>query len=79
MGFYDATNFLRKLPSKHCIKEELYIAVNLKLTWQHLLSEFRSKQTKAVRVNQVHLSLNQVHVSLWASMAASMITSFTQH
>ena len=40
--------------------------VDLELTWQYLLSEFRPKQTKAVCVNQVDLSL-------WASMAVSMI------
>ena len=44
------------------------IAVDLELTWQHLLSEFRPKQTKAASVNRVDLSL-------WASMAARMITS----
>ena len=46
------------------------IVVNVELTWQHLLSEFHPKQTRAVRVNRFHLSL-------WASMAARMITSFT--
>ena len=44
------------------------IAVDLELTWQHLLSEFHPKQTRAVCVNRFHLSL-------WASMAARMITS----
>ena len=47
------------------------LVVDLELTWQHLLSEFRPKQTKAVCVNQFHLSL-------WACMAARMITSFMQ-
>ena len=42
------------------------IAVDLELTWQYLLSEFRPKQTRAVCVNRFHLSL-------WASMAAHMI------
>ena len=46
------------------------IAVDLELIWQHLLSESHPKQTRAVRVNQFHLSL-------WASMAARMIMSFT--
>ena len=45
-------------------------AVDLECTWQYLLTEFRPKQTKAVCVNRVDLSL-------WASMAVSMIMSFT--
>ena len=45
-------------------------AVDLELTWQHPLSEFRPKQTRAVCVNRFHLSL-------WACMGACMITSFT--
>ena len=48
----------------------LPIAVDLECTWQYPLSEFRPKQTKAACVNRVDLSL-------WASMAVSMITSFT--
>ena len=36
------------------------IAVDLELTWLHLLSEFHPKQAKAVCVNRFHLSL-------WAS------------
>ena len=42
------------------------IAVDLELTWQYPLSEFRPKQTKAVCVNRVDLSP-------WASMAVSII------
>ena len=40
--------------------------VDLELTWQYSLSEFRQKQTKAVCVNLVHLSL-------WASLAARIL------
>ena len=40
----------------------------LYLTWQHQLSEFCPKQTRAVCVNRFHLSL-------WTPMAAHMITS----
>ena len=43
------------------------IAIDLELTWQYPLSELHPKQTKAVCVNQVDLSL-------WVSMAACMIT-----
>jgi len=42
--------------------------VDLELTWQHQLSEFRPKETKAV-------CLNQVDLPLWVPMAASMIAS----
>ena len=58
---YDAQNFPRGFPRKHskCFAYKSY-----------QLSEFCSKQTKAVCVNWVDLSL-------WASIGVSMITSFT--
>ena len=57
------------------------IAVNLELTWQHPLSEFCPKLTKATRVNWVDLSPWQSiwlhhHVVLIATSRASLITSF---
>ena len=45
------------------------MVVNLELTWQYQLSDFCSKETKAVCVNRFHLSLS-------ASMAVCMIMSF---
>ena len=47
MAFYDVQNLPQGFPRKHTKA----IAVDQKLTWQHLLSEFRPKQTKAVCVN----------------------------
>ena len=47
-----------------------YIVVDLELTWQYPLNEFRSEQPR-------HHCVNRFHLSLWVSMAACMITSFT--
>ena len=47
-----------------CVQERA-IVVNLELTWQYLLSEFRPEQTKAACVNQVDLSP-------WTSMANTL-------
>ena len=60
------------------------IAVDLELTWQYPLSEFRPKQTKAVCVNLFHLSLwasmadYVIHVALIATLRISLIASFLE-
>ena len=46
--------------------------VDLEFTWQYQLSEFRPKQMKAVYENQVHLSL-------WDSMAIRVALISTSH
>ena len=71
MAFYDTQNFPWGFPRKHShASRTRAIAVDLDRTWQYPLSEFRPKQTKAVWVNRVDLSL-------WAAMAVGMITSLT--
>ena len=62
------------------------MAIDLELTWQYPLSEFRPKQTKAVCVNRVYPSLwasmalctitSVIHVGLIATLRVSLITSF---
>ena len=64
MAFCDAQN----LPQETQIfrVQGRAMVVKPKLTWQYPPSEFHPKQTKAVCVNQIHLSL-------WASMTVSAI------
>ena len=62
ISFYDAQYLPWRLPKKHsnasCIRKNyMYSGWSIELTWQHLLSEFHSKQTRAVCVNQFHHSL----------------------
>ena len=75
LGLHKQFSFVRNktLKRKHSTVlhiEGRTIVVDLELTWQYSLSVFRPKQTKGVCINQVDLSL-------WASMAVSMIMSST--
>ena len=63
-------------------KEELAIVVDLELTWQYLLSEFRPKQTKAVLISPFTMGLYGslydyvIHAGIIATTCLPLITSF---
>ena len=69
--FITRANFPCRFPRKYSnALRTRAIAVDLEPTWQHLLSEFRLKQTKVVCVNQFHYLL-------WPLYGSLIITSFT--